>query len=268
MHASLKPSIRSAVNSLCQASFIALLLVAAEQTVAPNSVSAQNNSLFQNPQPAFITPQQGSQIPGRAPVNYDPAKMATSPNPMLQGLSSASWTLQQTAQQRVWRVHEIISIRVDETARMIAEGRASQRKNALYDGVLQQWLDIVGWDTVKPATQANGDPAVKGQLNTTYRANSDVITRETLTFNIAAEIADIRPNGSLVIEAHKSITNNDNRWEVSLSGICQADDIGPDNVVLSRNLIDLKIDKRESGQARDGYRRGWFTEFISRFQPF
>ncbi len=231
---------------------------------------AQINSLFQNPPPETIAPRatQPGTSPLRQPMSVETGSVMTAAQPTSAQLSAASWTYQPPMPQRVLHVHDIVSIRVDESARMIAEGRASQRKNALYDGVLKNWLEFDGWDSIKPATQADGDPAVTGQLNTTYRANSDVITRESLTFNIAAEIADIRPNGNVVLEAHKTISNNDNRWQVSLSGICQADDIGPDNVVLSRNLVDLKIDKRESGQARDGYRRGWFTEFMSRFQPF
>lgn len=249
----------------------AILAIASLQSIATASAFGQNNSLFQNPLPEFIPPPNNGQASSpvrRQPMTIETGGIVSASAPASPQFAAASWTYQPPPQQRALHVHDIISIRVDETARMSAEGRASQRKNALYDGVLKDWIEFDGWDSVKPAKQADGDPAIKGQLNTTYRANSDVITRETLTFNIAAEIADIRPNGNVVLEAHKTITINDNRWQVSLSGICQADDIGPDNVVLSRNLIDMKIDKRENGQARDGYRRGWFTEFISRFQPF
>ncbi len=249
----------------------AILAIALVQSMASESALGQNSSLFQNPLPEFIPPPsngQGAISARRQPMTIETGSIVSAAVPTSPQFSAASWTYQPPLQQRAFHLHDIVSIRVDETARMSAEGRASQRKNALYDGVLKDWLEFDGWDSLKPAKQADGDPAIKGQLNTTYRANSDVITRETITFNIAAEIADIRPNGNVVLEAHKTITNNDNRWEVSLSGICQSDDIGPDNVVLSRNLLDLKIDKRENGQARDGYRRGWFTEFISRFQPF
>jgi flagellar L-ring protein precursor FlgH len=248
---------------------ILLLIIALEQTAATESAYGQNSSLFQNPVPEFVPPANNGQLPPRRQaMTIDSGSVITSPVPNSPQFSAASWTYQPPTQARALHLHDIVSIRVDETARMSAEGRASQRKNAIYDAILEDWIEFDGWDTIKPSPQADGDPAVNGKLNSIFRANSDVITRETLTFNIAAEIADIRPNGNVVLEAHKTITNNDNRWEVSLSGICQADDIGPDNLVLSRNLIDLKIDKRENGQARDGYRRGWFTEFMSRFQPF
>lgn len=183
-------------------------------------------------------------------------------------LSGASWTYMPPAEVRTYRKNDIVTIRVDELSRMQAEGNAENRRNTLYDALLKDWIELDGFDTVRPAPQANGDPRVQGSLNQLYRADASIESRESLSFNIAARIVDVRPNGDLVLEARKTIKVNENVWETALSGTCRPTDIGPDNVVLSRDLLDPYIDKQDRGRLRDGYRRGWFTRWFETLAPF
>ena len=127
---------------------------------------------------------------------------------------------------------------------------------------------MVGLDTIKPAPQSDGDPRIQTNETEVYRGDSTIRTSESFTRNIAAEIVDIKPNGHIVLDATKDITENDNSWRYSLTGTCRSQDIGPDNVVLSRNLIHSKIDKQDLGHVRDGYSRGWLTKFLARVKPF
>ena len=187
----------------------------------------------------------------------------------LQGttLDQSSWIYTPLLPPRELRVHDIISIRVQEGATMIAEGEVQRRKNASYNAVLLDWLRLDGL-SAKPAPQADGDPRARGQVDQLYRADNEVETRESLTFNIAAQVVDIRPNGNLVLEAHRFVRNNNEIWEYSLTGICRKEDIGPGNVLLSRDIADLLIDKNERGHVRDGYRRGWLVRLLDTFNPF
>jgi len=150
---------------------------------------------------------------------------------------------------------------------MRADGAIDSRRNGLYNAVLKEWVSLRGGNLRKDL-QSSGDPEISGQTNQLYRSNASVQSRESLAFNVAARVVDIQPNGNLVLEARKTIWMNDNIWETSLSGVCRAQDIAPDNIILSRDLLDLEIHKNETGEVRDGYKRGWLTRWINEFNPF
>lgn len=166
------------------------------------------------------------------------------------------------------RLYDIVSIRVDELARMQSEGEVERRKNASINAVLLDWLTLNGFRKAKPNAQQDGDQRIKGQLDELYRAENEIEVNERLTFNIAARVVDIRPNGNIVLEAHKEIRNNGEIWRASLTGVCRAEDIGPDNVILSRNIVDLRIDKHQVGHISDSTRRGWLLKIYDLLHPF
>ena len=250
--------------------------------VATNDLFAQNSSLFHRPAAQFVQASglgtTGEVLP--APFNSNVA-IPPSGTPQFQsgyfpppmenagqlGMQT-SWSYVPPVPARSLKLHDIVQIRIDEVSTSLATGNATSRKTTSYDATLKDWIRLVGLDTIKPAPQADGDPRVQTNETEVYRGDSTIRTSEAFTRNIAAEIVDIKPNGHIVLDATKDITENDNSWRYSLTGTCRSQDIGPDNVVLSRNLIHSKIDKQDLGHVRDGYSRGWLTKLLSRIKPF
>ncbi|TWU48071.1 flagellar basal body L-ring protein FlgH [Rubripirellula reticaptiva] len=243
------------------------------------NVNAQNSSLMYAPMPAMApraTPGQSvaeqSITRQTVPPNLMPAPTASGDGQMALDrpavlIDRASWTYQPASPMRTFQKNDVVTIRVDEITRVLADGSANQRKQTLYEAILTDWIKLTNGQ-LRTDPQPSGDPAIAAESNTNYRAQSSIQSRESMTFNIAATVVDIRANGSLVLEARKSIRINDNLWETSLTGICRAQDIAPDNVVLSKDLIDLEILKEDQGHLRDGYKRGWLARWIDRFKPF
>ncbi|KAA1259519.1 Flagellar L-ring protein precursor [Rubripirellula obstinata] len=233
---------------------------------------SQDSSLLRAIPPRPATPVQNGLQPGVfQPGQIEQTGPAASPvggnqnQPLM--LDRVSWTHQPAPAIRTYSKNDVVTIRVDEITRVMAEGSAESRKISLYQAVLTDWISLRDF-RLRPDQQANGDPAVGTQSINNNRAESTVESRESMTFNIAATVVDIRPNGLLVLEARKQIRVNDNLWETSLTGICRGQDIAPDNVVLSKDLIDLEIRKDDRGHLRDGYKRGWFQRWFDRVQPF
>ena len=256
----------------------------------PTTAWSQNSSLFQRPV-AYVARQTGNDVNGE----LLPPPAASAPNPSNGGSPTpyggvfgstpmgypqtpnenanvlglqTSWTFVPPVPTRTLKLHDIVSIRVEEATTSLAFGNATSRKATSYDAVLKEWVRLVGLDTVKPAPQVDGDPRVQATSNEVYRANSEMRTSESLTTNIAAEIVDIRPNGLVVLNATTTNIINDNTWRMTLTGTCRSQDIGPDNTVLSRHLIHKTINKQDQGHVRDGYSRGWLTKLVARIKPF
>jgi flagellar L-ring protein precursor FlgH len=170
------------------------------------------------------------------------------PEPSLT-LPQASLIYQQPIQPRQIKIHDLVTIRVDQKSRFESEGEVNKRKTAAYELLI-------------------GDDEINGDLTSLYRADGELESTELLTLDVTARIVDIRPNGNLVLEAHQQVRNNNEVWDFSLSGICRTQDILDGNVVLSKNIYDLRIYKRERGSVRDSYKRGWFVRWLDQFHPF
>lgn len=185
-------------------------------------------------------------------------------------LENSSFMFQRISPEKVYRelkINDIITVLVDYRSSMLSEGDAEARKTNNLNAFLNNWVKFTGKD-LTPDPQPNGPLAISGNLQSQFRVQSDMELRDELTFRIAAHIVDIQPNGNLVVEAHRTIRNNEEVWMQSLTGIVRRSAIGPDRTVRSDEIADLRIEKREMGFVRDAYSRGWLQRWYDRWKAF
>jgi flagellar L-ring protein precursor FlgH len=180
-------------------------------------------------------------------------------------LAEYSWTYPKEVDEV--RLNDLITVIVDEKSAVISEGEMDRKKKAHGDLILKDWILLKGLAAI-PDPQTLGDPHIRGEVDNKMRSEAGLETRDSMKFRIACRVADIRPNGNLVIEGRRTVRNNLEVWEQSLTGEVRPKDVLPNNTVLSENVADLRIEKREAGHVRDGYRRGWLLRWLDRWQPF
>lgn len=222
-----------------------LLLLALSETIA-----AQEGSLLSNQ--ANVKADDGSLLPA-GPLSLETASFLFQPVPP-------------EAQREVRKNDKIIVI-VDYRTAMYSDGSAQSRKTSNYNAALLDWIGFDGRD-IFAAPQSRGDPTIAGRLNSQTRAQTELELEDSLTFKIAATVVDIRPNGDLVIEAHRQVRNNEEVWMQSLRGVVARQFVNPDRTVRSDAIAELAIDKREMGQVRDGTNRGWLSRLYGKYKPF
>ena len=182
-------------------------------------------------------------------------------------LTSCSWTYQPQDEPKTVKIHDLITIVVDQKSAMISDGKIDRKKQGYGDLKLEDWIKFYSGSLGRD-NQVHGEPHVRGTVDNKLRAEGNLETTDSLKFRIACSVVDIRPNGNIVLEGHSTVKNNEEVWDYALTGETRPDSILPNNTVLSENIADMKIVKRETGHVRDSYRRGWALEWLDKWQPF
>ena len=182
-------------------------------------------------------------------------------------MAKYSWTYQQPVEPHPIRLHDIMTVQVDEKSVVNSEGQMDRKKKAYGDLKLPNWILLKGLSVV-PDPQTAGSPHIRGEVDNKCSRKPNLETKDWMKLQIACNVVNIRPNGNLVIEGRRTIKNNEDTWEYSLGGEIRAEDVLPNNTVLSQNVSNMRLVKREEGHVRDGYRRGWFLQWLDKYQPF
>jgi flagellar L-ring protein precursor FlgH len=182
-------------------------------------------------------------------------------------LQQNSWTYQKPSEPQPVQLHDLVTVVVNEQSVMISEGKMDRKKKAFGQLGLPAWVLFKGF-TLVPDPQSAGDPLLRGEVDNKMRSEANLETRDSIKFRMACSVVDIRPNGNLILEGRRTIRNNEEVWEYSITGEIRAKDVLPNNTILSENVADFCLLKRELGHVRDGYRRGWALKWLDYVQPF
>lgn len=235
------------------------LAIAASAIVA-GSAGAQTSSLYgrsgsSNDQVAadrYGTPEDVSRRSPGPRLNRDVARytsvFATRPDPI------------------EYAPNDLVTIIVREAFDTQLDAETSTEKKTDFVGGIQEFPRLNLSDLLDlqltPNTFEDGTVQLDVNFNSEFEGAGEYTRSETMTGRITARVIDVKPNGTLVLEARKTLVNDGEEVTITATGICRVEDISPENTVLSTQLYDLFIDKQHEGELKDSTEKGVLTRIL------
>ncbi|WP_085808273.1 flagellar basal body L-ring protein FlgH [Sphingomonas sp. TZW2008] len=128
-----------------------------------------------------------------------------------------------------------------------------------------------GFGITPPTTGAlnlfnRSDASISGDRNfngvgTAGQANS-------LSGEVSVTVAQVFPNGTMLVQGQKRVTLNRGDEFVQIKGIVRTADVDRDNRVLSTRVADAQIAYTGKGDVARAGRQGWLSRFFQVVSPF
>lgn len=182
-------------------------------------------------------------------------------------VNAYSWTAIESPPTQEIKLHDIISIIVDDKSEVTANAQFNRTRSMALVAELKEFIRLSENGTLTNAA-ADTQPTIDGALNETGQSKGSLIEQEGIRSRIAARVVDIRPNGNIILEAHKRIQTNRDIWEHTLTGEIASRQIKRDYTALSENIADLKIKKTQLGKVYRSANQRWGTRLWEKIFPF
>jgi flagellar L-ring protein precursor FlgH len=101
-----------------------------------------------------------------------------------------------------------------------------------------------------------------------FKGAGQATQSNSLTGEISVTVAQVYPNGTMLVRGQKLLTLNRGDEYIRLSGLVRPDDVGSDTRVPSTRVADARIAYSGRGELARGSRQGWLQRFFSVVSPF
>jgi flagellar L-ring protein precursor FlgH len=178
-------------------------------------------------------------------------------------LLASSMFVVQPPQPRQFQVHDIVHVLINEST----SATSSQSLETTKELTLEQQLNGI-IDPLKllelqlEAAAANNLTLADLETTSEFTGEGDYDRQDRLSARIAAEVLDVKPNGTLVLRARKSVGTDDEEQVITLTGIARGEDITDEGTVLSSQLADLAVAVENSGEVRKAAQKGFITKAL------
>jgi flagellar L-ring protein precursor FlgH len=148
---------------------------------------------------------------------------------------------------RASHVGDVITVNVSvaDTAKL---SNSTARSRANSDNA--DLTNFFGLETVLP-TGMDPSSLVKMGSDTSNTGTGSIARSESINLTLAALVAQVLPNGNLVIDGHQQVRVNNELRDLKVSGIVRTEDITQDNTVDLAQIAEARISYGGAGTVSD-----------------
>jgi len=167
------------------------------------------------------------------------------------------------------KVHDLVTIIVDQSSKQEAEQSLQAKKT--YDvsadiGPLIDFMEVLEARLV--GGNSSGIPLVNAGYDNKFKGDGSFERTDRFTAKIQAEIIDVKPNGTLVLEARQHIAKGREVQTIVLSGKCRLEDVTDSNTLFSYQLADLMLVTTQEGQVDKAGKKGLIPRVLETLFAF
>ncbi len=160
------------------------------------------------------------------------------------------------------RLHDPIAVVVSESLTASTDGTV---KNSRASTATSQVSALLG--------KLGAGNALNNLLNQSsssgLNAQGQSVTDSSITTTLGGEVADVLPNGMLVIQVVRQLTFNQQTQLIRLRGLVRPEDVNSQNQVLSTAITDMELEVVGKGIVNDAtYRQNPVVRFIEKLLVF
>lgn len=112
------------------------------------------------------------------------------------------------------------------------------------------------------ASLINVDATASG--SDSFKGSGNAETANSFNAQLAVTVINVLPNGNLLVAGERSMGLNGGVSTLRFSGIVNPRDIGPGNVVASRDVVNANLENAARGDVSDAASRSWLQRVLSR----
>lgn len=110
------------------------------------------------------------------------------------------------------------------------------------------------------------DIAMSGNRN--FKGSGTADQSNALSGEISVTVAQVLPNGTMLVQGQKRVTLNRGDEFIQIKGIVRPTDIDANNRIASTRVADARIAYTGKGDVARAGRQGWLSRFFQTISPF
>jgi flagellar L-ring protein FlgH len=161
---------------------------------------------------------------------------------------------------RARSVNDLVTVRVVESVNAVGSADSNLDKSSSASASVAR---VFGIDS-KFASWFDPTQLANMAASTDFKGGGATTRSGSLQAVITARVAEVLPNGDLVVEGVREIEINGDRQIIVLNGVVRTADIGPGNVVPSTAVGQMRIRYFGRGLIKDNLSPGWLVRVINK----